>query len=178
MKNYVKAALYAYPFLKNVGREYAEHIENKAILSYRSGYTAERLALYLAEEILQKEKLEWLKERIERVLGKLSEVERTLVAIRYFGKERKIKRELADRKRNGEKYANVWSERKYFRRQNRLSEKVGAMLEGVGVTQEVFEREYAGLDIFKKIYKFVCEGRDRGISKNERQWLRVERGDL
>ena len=54
MENYVKVALYAYPILRTVSEDYAEHIRNKALLSYDSGKSAEQLAVYLAEEILQK----------------------------------------------------------------------------------------------------------------------------
>ena len=89
MENYTKVVLYAYPLLRTVGEDYAEHIRNKALLSYDSAMTTERLAEYLAEEILCKERLEWLKRTVEDVLSRLSDVERTLVAIRYFGKTKK-----------------------------------------------------------------------------------------
>lgn len=89
LENYTKVVLYAYPLLRTVGEDYAEHIRNKALLSYDSAMTTERLAEYLAEEILCKERLEWLKRTVEDVLSRLSDVERTLVAIRYFGKTKK-----------------------------------------------------------------------------------------
>ena len=54
MENYTKVVLYAYPLLRTVGEDYAEHIRNKALLSYDSAMTTERLAEYLAEEILCK----------------------------------------------------------------------------------------------------------------------------
>ena len=88
MENYVKVVLYAYPFLQNVGRDYEEHIQNKAILSYRSNKTAEEVALYLAEEIIRQRELVALKNLIDGVLDKLSTVEKLLEQIRYFGKER------------------------------------------------------------------------------------------
>jgi len=90
LENYVKTVLYAYPLLKTVGEDYAEHIKNKAVLSYNSPKSTESLAEYLAEEILRKNCLLWLKEVIERTVDKLSALDRGLVEMRYFGKKRKI----------------------------------------------------------------------------------------
>ena len=164
LENYAKAVLYAYPLLQTVGQDYQIHIRNKAVLSYRNSTDAESLAEYLAGEILNMRRLEWLKGRVELILDKLNEEERTLLSIRYFGKGKKMKGLLEDGKR--------WSERNYFRRQNRLSEKVGAMLCVFGVTKELFVNEFAGLELFKKIYKFVEEGKDKKISDCERRKIR------
>ena len=106
---------------------------------------------------------------MERVLDKLSLVERTLIAIRYFGKERKIKRTtLGAEKESG---YGQWSDSKYFRRLRRISDKVGMMLEREGVSEEIFLRDFAGDELFQKIYKFVCEKKDNSLSKSERRWL-------
>ena len=171
LENYTKVILYAYPILKTVGEDYAEHIRNKALLSYQSSLSAENLAEYLAEEILRKQKLEWLKEKIEEVLSRLDDVERTLVAIRYFGKKRKIKKIHFTSEKNP-LVDESKGERAYFRRQQRLSEKVGAMLQSAGITEEIYLREFASLDIFEKIHKFVHEGKDRKVSQDERRWMR------
>ena len=166
LENYAKAVLYAYPLLKTVRQDYEIHIRNKAVLSYRHSADAETLAEYLAGEILDMRRLEWLKGKVEFILDKLNEEERTLLSIRYFGKGKKIKG-LTEKGRK-------WSERNYFRRQRRLSEKVGAMLCFCGVTKELFLNEFARLDIFKKIYRFVEEGKDKKISAQERRNLRNE----
>ena len=71
MENYLKAVLYAYPLLKTVGEDYAEHIRNKAVLSYHSPRTTEELAEYLAEEILRKNDLLMLRGVIEKTVEKL-----------------------------------------------------------------------------------------------------------
>ncbi|MBQ8308379.1 MAG: hypothetical protein IJX96_00945 [Clostridia bacterium] len=168
MKNYIKAVLYAYPLLKNVSEDYREHIRNKALLSYRSDKPTIEIAEYIAEEIVEKERLEWLKGRVEEVLAKLDDVERTLLAIRYFGKEKRIKKAV----RGGSSFG-AWSERKYFRRQKRLGDKVGGMFVACGVSESVFEREFATMGIFKKIYAFVCEGKDQRITQSERRWIGV-----
>ena len=172
VKNYVKAVLYGYPLLKTVGEDYQAHIENKAALSVRTDKPAFELAVELAGEICEKRDLEWLKACVETALDMLSDVEKTLIAVRYFGKRRKIKRSFHSASELPKTEIAAWSERKYFRFQNRLSEKVGAILNRLGLTEEVFEKKFAGTDIFEKIYRFVCEGKDQKIAQRAQRWLR------
>lgn len=146
MENYLKTVLYAYPLLKTVGEDYEQHIRNKAILSYDGRWNTLRLAEYLAGEILQKNCLEWLKSVVEKVLYKLSDTERELLSVRYFGKRRK-------NAIDGE--AASWSDRKYFRMLRRTSEKAGAMLVAAGVTKDKFFGELAPIDMIAKVHKFV-----------------------
>ena len=89
LENYVKAVLYAYPLLKTVEEDYAQHIENKAVLSYRNSKTAEEVAYTIVSVIMEKRNLLWLKSLIEQTMQQLTEAERLLIAIRYFGKPRK-----------------------------------------------------------------------------------------
>ena len=91
MDSYVKAIMYAYPHLEYMEKEYAQHIENKAVLSYAGDQNVERLAEYIAGQVIEKEKIGKLKALADKVWETLSDVEKTLVAIRYFGKEKKIK---------------------------------------------------------------------------------------
>ena len=171
MENYAKAVLYAYPLLKTVGEDYAVHIRNKAVLSYDSNLTTEKLAEYLAGEIIEKNRLEWLKTTVETVIGKLTDEERTLVDIRYFGKTNKLRDFLngqAEKRKYGGKGC---SQRMYFRRQSRLADKLGAMLFYAGVTQKVYDESLKNLGVFRKIHRFVEEGRDRKISADERRFL-------
>ncbi len=171
MDDYVKLTLYAYPFLEEMIRGYEIHIRNGAVLSYRSNKTAEETAIYLAEEILAKRRLERLKGTVEAVLDKLSNVERLLVKIRYFGKERKMNKALMPVRENG--YEN-WSESKYFRAQNKLLVKLQGLFASCGLSKEEFEKEYADNEIFRKAYKKLEFGADRKIRRNERGWLRFE----
>lgn len=167
LENYLKAVLYAYPLLKNIEEDYETHIRNKALLSYDSNWATERLAEYLAEEILHKNKLLWLRKVIETALDKLSGTERLLMGLRYFGKAR-------GKKPTGEEGVQepyCWSERKYFRVQNRLSQKVTGIMVALGLTKAYFDEELSELDEIKKIYRFVEMGRDREIAKDERRWL-------
>ncbi len=145
MENYLKTVLYAYPLLETVGEDYKQHIRNKALLSYDGRWDTLRLAEYLAEEILQKNRLEWLKRVVERVLDKLSQTERELIALRYFGKKRK---------ENTGSFS-AWSDRKYFRMQQRTGEKAGGMLAAAGVTKKKFFEELAPIEMIAKVHKFV-----------------------
>ena len=168
MENYAKVVLYAYPLLKTVEKDYAEHIRNRAILSYESNTTAQRLAEYLAGELICQKNLSWLKSTVKEVVDKLSAEERELLSIRYFGKTFRARNFLKPIAEGGEK---GWSARKYFRKQARLSDKVGAMLRAAGITNELYQREFMNMDIFRKIHQFVEEGRDRKISADERRLL-------
>ena len=150
MENYLKTVLYAYPLLKTVGEDYAEHIRNKAVLSYNSSWRTEDLAEYLAKEILRNNHLLWLRGAIDGVLAKLDETERALIAARYFGKKKLPLHEAGEQE---------WSERTYFRQQQKVGEKVGGMLVAAGVTKEFFETRLEGVELISKIHKFVNEGK-------------------
>lgn len=169
MKNYAKIILYAYPLLKTVEKDYEEHIGNKALLSYDGRWTAEKTAEYIAGEILEMRRLEWLKAMVMEVLAKLTEEEKALVALRYFGKTKGVKaflKESENTKRTG-----AWTQRSYFRRQARLGDKIGSAFALAGLTEEVFLRDYANIDIFKRIAQAVEKGQNENISARERRFL-------
>ena len=163
MEEFVKEIFYAYPLLKTVDKDYQDHIKNQAVLSYRSGLATERLAEYLVEEIIQRQRFVWLKSKVEEVLNKLDELERTMVAVRYFGK-----------KRSGACLANVvmskWGERKYFREQERLGNKLSVMLTGAGVSEALFVEWFASTELFCAVRKRASL-KAESISGRERRWL-------
>ena len=143
----MKAVLYAYPFLDTVREDYGIHIKNKAILSYRRNEPAEVVAEKIVEEIFEKRHLEWLKGKVEEALDKLSQTERLLVKIRYFRKNKKEQRT--------DEVLEKWSERTYFRMQEKLYEKLKRIFERMGFTMEVFKRNFENMEIFQKIDKFL-----------------------
>ncbi len=159
MKNYAKVLLYAYPLLKTVEKDYEEHIKNKAILSYGSNLSAEEMAEYLAGEILEMRRLEWLKGKLEEVFAKLNAVEKTLLSIRYFGEVDKLKRLTGRVSVKNPLAPKNWTERTYFRKQIRLGEKLAALLLSVGLTEEVYLRDFARVEIFMKIQRYLAAGR-------------------
>lgn len=172
LENYVKVILYAYPSLKTVGKDYEEHIRNRAVLSYVGNVTAEKLAEYIAGEIIEMDKLEALKEAVDGVLAKLTDGERALLGVRYFGKRKSARDFLKVCDKKGEK-AVLWSERKYFRYQQRLGEKVGGMLRLAGITKRFYEETLADLELMSKIERFVEAGRDCCLSARERSLLQT-----
>ena len=152
LKEYVKAVLYAYPLLKNVDEEYGEYVKTKAVLSYRKNAPTFEIATDIATQIVERDNLLWLKERVEKVLLKLTPSERELVESRYFKPSKKEKTRLVEA-------GCSWSERKYFRMQNRLGEKLEKRLEKAGVDENTFIRYFATVDIFRMVQRYVARDR-------------------
>ena len=105
-------------------------------------------------------RLEWLKATVRKTLSGLSDVEKTLVAIRYFGKRKGVKALLRDEK-NPLKESG-WTERSYFRRQAKLGEKLTEAFALAGLTEEVFEREFADMQLFKKVARALERRKKQG----------------
>ena len=161
MENYAKAVLYAYPLLKTVEKDYEEHIYNKAMLSYRSEKRAEELAEYIVGEILEQRKLIWLKNLLKKALRDLSETEIAFLGVRYFGKGKKSKRTSSVAKEGQESL----SESKYFREQRRLGNKMGERLVALGLSKEVFEREFENMKLFQDIFKRMDKRNKRQVAE-------------
>ena len=163
MEEFVKEVLYAFPLLETVEKDYEDHIRNKAVLSYKSNLTAEQLAEYLVGEILEKQRFVWLKERVRAVLDKLDALERTMVEVRYFGKKRKEK--LPKDTPFGK-----WSERKYFREQERLGKKLAGLVIAAGITEEVFTDWFLPTELFGQVCTYTKKY-TKGVSLREKKWL-------
>ena len=168
LKKYVKVVLYAYPVLRTIGEEYQIHISNKALLSYKSQKTTEELAEYLAKEIICKQRLEWLKRLLDGILDKLDTTERALLHLRYFSpcKNRKQGIERGD----ASVFSTIrsWSDSTYFRRQNKLAIKMESMLESVGFSEEIYEKDFAFIDVFQAVSRFLEGKGEEKIRKKER----------
>lgn len=171
----MKAILYCYPRLGGIEDGYLEHIRNKAVLSSDGREPAQKLAEYLAFEVLQKAKVRELREMVDRALTNLSMEEKLLLSVRYFGKMDRVKRAfaakyagIADQSMQTVKY---WSERTYFRKQKRLLLKLCNRLAVLGLTKEKFVEEYASLDGIGATYTYIELGKDIGLEKKERAFL-------
>lgn len=171
LKGYVKAILYVYPFLKTVEKDYEDHILNKAVLSYRGNVNADKLAEYIAGQILEKRNLVWLKGCVDRVLKKLSDTEKMLVQMRYFGKRKKIKRGVSCPTQNAGGQVSLPCERKYFRLQNRLVKKLTELFAGEGICEETFAFTFEKMPLFHKAYTLIRREKDKGLSQTEKEWL-------
>ena len=171
MKGYVKAILYVYPFLKTVEKDYEEHILNKAILSYKGNMNADKLAEYIAGQIVEKRNLVWLKGCVDRVLKKLSDTEKILVQMRYFGRRRKMKRGVSRPVQSAGGQVSIPCERKYFRLQNRLIKKLTELFAGEGITEETFAFTFEKMPLFHQAYVCIKREKDQQLSKTEKEWL-------
>ena len=87
---------------------------------------------------------------MDGVLAKLDDTERALIAARYFGRKKLPLHKAGEQE---------WSERTYFRQQQKVGEKVGGMLVAAGVTKEFFDTRLEGVELISKIHKFVNEGK-------------------
>lgn len=163
MESYVKAVLYAYPRLKDMEEDYGEHIRNVACMSYGSRVGAERVATYLAEEVIRKGLLGELRRISERTIGALSETERCLLEVRYFRRRRKLKEYALS---FGEK--GGFSERSYFRRQRQVLKKVGELFQRYGLTEERFFEDFVQFEYLKTAYRYILDGKEKNAAGRER----------
>lgn len=162
LEEFIKAVLYAFPLMNAMDKQYQEHIKNKAVLSYKGDAPAEVLAEYIAQEILEKRRMLWLKERVQSVVDALNDLEKTLVAVRYFGKKRRV--EKADN------LLKNCSERTYFRMQQRLEKKLSAALQRAGITKALFDKWFLSTELFQTVYAYLSRTSE-GISNREKKWL-------
>lgn len=175
MENCVKAILYCYPRFGYIEDSYLEHIRNKALLSSDGREPAERIAEYLATEILQKRKLRELATIAAKALSQLTVEENLLLDVRYFGKMDRVKRAFAHKYAgigdDSMRTVRVWSERTYFRKQKKLLEKLVGRFSALGLTRDTFLEEYRRLDGICSIYTYIELGKDLGIEKKEQAFL-------
>ena len=168
----VVAALYAYPQLDRVGRDYEEHIKNKALLSYGSKIATERLTEYLAEEIVRRQNVLRLKAVLDKIVFSLSEEEKTLLDVRYFGKVDKVKRVFAAWRAGLCSLSfKPWSERTYYRKQARLLKKIMAQIKQAGIDEKTFDEDYLPVEYIAMLYQYLALGKEVTSSKKESMLL-------
>lgn len=146
-------------------KTYAEHIRNKAILSYKNTQSTEGLVRYVTKQICLREKLLWLDALVKGVVNDLDETDKALLQIRYFGKKRKnIKK--------GGVFTDIatWSASKYFRRQNKLEQRIQERLVRCGLTEQVFDEWFAPMEIFRMVFTYLQEDKD-ALNNREKTFL-------
>lgn len=148
--------LRTYPFLAMMQTTYEQHIKNRALLSCDGRMNTEALAEYLAKEILHKRCLAWLEEVIGETLLRLSEPERILVRVHFFG----------EKKGTENTEIESWSDSKRLRVQARCFQRLEAMLHSSGLTKKYFDEELVHIEIIRKMYKRV-EREERRTERRE-----------
>lgn len=152
-EEYLMAALYVYPSIGRMERDYSDHIKNRAVLSYRYSGATEALCEKIARDIGEKERLKELKERLDAVLGGLTEEEKFLLELRYFGRRERLTAYAAEK----DKY--LCSKRQYYRKQDRLLLKIGGLLAAEGMCKEAFSERYGECEFFAAVCRALEEGR-------------------
>lgn len=152
-RDYVKTALYVYPVLRAAAKEIGEHVKRKAYLSYASKDSCETLTGYLLEQLDAKAKIETLSAEMKKATEKLSDDEKTLLRVRYFGLRKKSEYTDEDLK------SVCGSRRSYYRKQDKLKRKIGERLKRAGLSEERFYREYGGIELIKRVDDALRKGR-------------------
>lgn len=161
---YAKAILYVYPVMEALIEASRGAAENKALLSYRSRFDAMHDLEEVAQELFLAERLDDLKQLLDKIFLRLSDEELFLLEYRYFRR----KKELA---RFGEELA--CSERNYFRKQERLLQKIAAQLSLNGVTEQYFLQAFEKSLCLMKVYRAIVKGGELKIcARREKRTLR------
>ena len=149
MKNdYVKAVLYAYPALEEIGEAVGTSAENKALLSYKNPRSTEEVAGEIVREIAVREAISELHAIVDGLLNSLTEEENFLLEYKYFRRKSALK--------SFRGYALGCSERSYFRKQQLLLDKAADYFGKNGWSRERFVRETGG--VFQKMLAAIADG--------------------
>lgn len=164
--DFVKAILYVYPSMGALSEAARTAAENKAYLSYRSRFNAIHDLEEVAEEIFLAERLDSLKKTTEEALARLNKEELFLLEYRYF-RRKKMLAKFGDEL--------PFSERNYFRKQEKLLRKIAAQLSLNGVTEEYFLKAYENSVCLMKVYRAIVSGKEQKIcARREKRTLRFQ----
>lgn len=166
-RDYIKTALYVYPALKAAAKEVSEHVQRKACLSYGDRLSCEALTEYLLNQIDTKDRLETLFFTIGSALDKLSDQEKFLLQVRYFGGTKKVISAYSDE----EIHKFCGSRRSYYRKQEKLVKKIGEKFVRDGLSEERFYREYGSIELIRRVDKALSAGRRGAQGAREEQVL-------
>lgn len=134
---YAKAILFAYPYLDDAVSAIDKQIDKRCRLSFYSTKPCFDYAEKISQLISDKRHLLYLKEKIDKILSRLSEEERSLLGYKYFN----------NRPIDGFDYKS----RKYFRQQIRILGKFKRLLDLSKITEDVFYKEYANVPYIRSI---------------------------
>ena len=149
-----KAILYVYPMMEALSAATREGAKNKALLSYRSHRDAMSDLTAVAEEILLSRRLDALKSLIDCLLVRLNKEEKFLLEYRYFRRKKVLAQfegEIA------------CSERSYFRKQEKLLNKISAFLFARGMREEYFFEAFKHSECLMKVLRAIESGAELKI---------------
>lgn len=143
---YAKTALYAYSHIDKVAKQIDEIVEKQASTSMTNFSPCigqcEKIVFYSCQKAL----LMKLKFTIDGVIQKFTDRELAYLDYKYFRKNPKINLSELN-----------FSNRNYFRIQNRLTQKFAKRLERAGIDDGVFEKEMLRVDFLRDLLCRVKE---------------------
>ncbi len=142
---YAKVILAAYPRIGNAVKEMDRSVRRRCFASFDSKIPCAIYAEKIAKIIENKEKLLLLKDKVSKVLKRLTDEEMILIGYKYF-KNRPI---------DGFDYKS----RQYFRRQNKAFSRFKEMLSYINLTESVFVKDYSKIPFIKSI-QTACDDED------------------
>jgi len=155
--NYTRTILYAYANIDAVKEQIDDFVESKAISSMRDFSPCVEQCEKILDYTAQKVALIELKEFTEKALEKLSPYEMDCLEYKYF-------------KRKPKEYfiGFDYESRAYFRKQVSLIKRLSEYFDGVGLTDNWFEKNCLNTNFFKELLKRV-EQYEKESNKNKKK---------
>ena len=154
--NYTRTILYAYANIDAVKEQIDDFVQRKALSSMSDFSPCIEQCEKMLEYTSQKVALIELKEFVDRALKRLSAYEIDCLEYKYF-------------KRKSKEYfiGFDYESRAYFRKQVRLVKKIGEYFEGLGLTDNWFEKNCLNTNFFKELLRRV-ESHEVKCNKNKK----------
>lgn len=150
-KIFVKVIMLAYPKCEKIIKEIDDLILKKALSSMQDFSPCEEQCYKIVRLMNRKQLLIELKERVDKLLEKLTEEQIKLLEYKYFKRKSKEYFDGLDVK-----------SRMFFRKQDRLIERIGNLLERSGCGDEWFIKRYADWKFFSDLIVRV-KSNSRGL---------------
>lgn len=161
MKDYQKVLLYAYPKLGRVAEDIGQIVRAKALASCFGRDSARVCAEKMIQYNFLRDQLLFLKGEMDALFAELCREERFLLEYKYFRR----KQELAQ-------YADLrlqYSERTYYRRQQKLARTVNALFLRKGLSEQWFFEAFSRVPFFMAaLEKVRCGGEGQMVDKRVR----------
>ncbi len=155
MKAYQKLMLLLYPKLGRMAEDIKKMIESLAGVC-GGNETAEQSVQKILDYMYVRDCFIVLKAELDEVFVKLEREERYLLEYKYFRRKKVLSEEFADMQMN-------CSERTYFRRQNRLAEKINSLLMQSGLSEAWFNKTFSCVPYVMAALEKVRESGERGF---------------
>ncbi len=143
---YAKTILYAYTDIDEVIKQIDDLVEQKAYLSFHNYSPALGQYEKIVKLTYDKDIIGVVKIVCERALKKFTTEELKYFRYKYF-------KNMTSREKNTFDY----SSRSYFRKQKKLTEDFGLLLEGYGIDDKFFEEQCLEINYFRQL---LCRTRE------------------